>query len=119
MKKTIAIAALILGLGISAYAAPKAPKTDAGVSFTSLKNDKGFGVKVAAEKSVVIFYDANGEVIFKDRLSNGLPTEKGYNISALSNGDYKVEVKTETGAVTKRIHVYEDGGAKSYFFFQE
>jgi len=119
MKKTIAIAALILGLGISAYAAPKAPKTDAGVSFTSLKNDKGFGVKVAAEKSVVIFYDANGEVIFKDRLSKGLPTEKGYNISSLANGDYKVEVKTESGEVTKRIHVYEDGGAKSYFFFQE
>lgn len=119
MKKTIAIAALILGIGTSVFAAPKATKADAGVSFTSLKNDKGFGVKVAAEKSVIIFYDNEHNVIFKDLVSKGLPAEKGYNISALDNGDYKVEVKTESGSVSKRIHVYEVDGAKSYFFFQE
>jgi len=120
MKKTIAIAALILGLGTtSVFAATAAPKADASVSFTSLKNDKGFSVKVAAEKSVVIISDNDGNVIFKDRISKGVPAEKGYVISDLENGDYTVEVKTETGLTTKHMHVYEDGATKSYFFFQD
>jgi len=119
MKKTIAIAALILGLGTSVFAATEDRKTNTSVSFTSLKDDKGFGVKVAAEKSVIIIYDNDKNVIFKDLITKGLPTEKGYNIMALDNGDYTVEVKTETGLVTKHMHVYDDGRSKSYFFIQE
>jgi len=122
MKKTIALAALILGIGTSVFAAvpakSKAPKAGVPISFTTLKDDSGFGVKVGAEKSVVIVYDNNGEVIFKDLLSKGLPTEKGYNISDLDYGTYTVEVKTETGDVKKEMHVYDDGANKSYFFMQ-
>ena len=122
MKKTIAIAALILGIGTGVFAATpsksKASKAE-DVTFTSLTGDKGFAVKVGAEKSIVIISDINGDVIFKDRLSKGLPTEKGYDITGLDYGDYTVEVKTENGLVKKQMHVYDDGINKSYFFIQE
>ncbi len=123
MKRTIAIASLILGLGTSVFAAtpakPKVTSDDASVSFTALTDKIGFDVKVDAEKSMVIIYDANHDVIFKDRLSKGLPTEKGYVISHLDYGDYTVEVKTETADVVKQLHVYDNGESKDWFFVQK
>jgi len=122
MKKTIALAALILGLGTSVFAATpaksKAPKAGERVSFTTLKNDKGFGVSVEAGKSVVIISDNDGNVIFKDVLSKGGAAVKGYVITELQTGDYKVEVKAGDNVVTKQMHVYDDGQNKSYFFAQ-
>ena len=96
MKKSIAFAAILVALGTSVFAAApaksEAPKEDSAVSFTSLKDDAGFGVKVTAEKSVVIIYDQDSNVIFKDLLSKGtFPTEKGYLISGLDYGDYTVD----------------------------
>jgi hypothetical protein len=123
MKKTIAIASLILGLGTSVFAAtpakPKVTSDDASVSFTALTDKLGFGVKVDAEKSMVIIYDVNHDVIFKDRLSKGLPTEKGYVINHLDNGDYTVEVQTENADVVKKLHVYDNGEGKDWFFIQQ
>ena len=120
MKKTIALVALILGLGTSVFAAVPAksntPKAGETVSFTSLKGDKGFGVSVEAGKSIVIISDNDGNVIFKDVLSKDGAATKGYVITDLQTGDYKVEVKTGKGIVTKQMHVYEDGQNKSYFF---
>lgn len=122
MKKTIAIAALILGIGTSVFAAtsakPNVVKDDASVSFGTLTDNLGFSVKVGAEKSIVIVYDQDHNVIFKDAISKGLPTEKGYNIKHLAYGDYTVEVKTETVDVVKQMHVYDDGTSKDYFFMQ-
>ena len=122
MKKTIAIAALILGLGTSVFAAAPAKtnvvKDDASVSFTALTGKLGFAVKVDAEKTMVIISDINGTVIFKDRLSKGLPTEKGYVINHLAYGDYTVEVKTEKTEVVKKLHVYDNGEGKDWFFIQ-
>ncbi|HZX59624.1 MAG TPA: hypothetical protein VFE54_12895 [Mucilaginibacter sp.] len=119
MKKTIALAALILGLGTSVFAAVpaklKAPKAEK-VSFTSLKDDKGFGVSVEAGKSIVMFYDANNNVIFKDLLSKGGAAVKGYVVTGLEDGDYTVEVAANKSVVTKHIHVYDEGQKKSYIF---
>jgi len=120
MKKTIALAALILGLGTSVFAAvpakSKAPKASEKVSFTSLKDDRGFGVSVEAGKSIVMFYDANSNVIFKDVLSKGGAAAKGYVVTGLENGDYAVEVAANKSVVTKHIHVYDEGQKKSYIF---
>jgi hypothetical protein len=122
MKKTIAIAALILGLGTSVFAATPAKSTvvkdDASVSFGMLTDNVGFSVKVGGEKSTVIVYDQDHNVIFKDNLSKGLPTEKGYDIKGLDYGDYTVEVKTENVDVVKQMHVYDNGANKDYFFIQ-
>lgn len=121
MKKSIAFAALLAVLGTSVFAAApskvKAQKADETVSFSALKNDSGFGVSTA-EKSTVIFYDQDNNVIFKDRLSKGAPAEKGYIVTGLDNGTYTVEVKTGNNIVKKQLHVYEDEGSKSYFFMQ-
>jgi hypothetical protein len=120
MKKTIALAALILALGTSVFAATpaksKAPKAGETVSFTSLKGDNGFGVTVEAGKSMVIISDNDGNVIFKDRLSKGGAAAKGYIITDLQDGDYTVQVKAGKDVVTKQMHVYDDGQNKSYFF---
>ena len=123
MKKSITLAALLVALGTSVFAfAPSkasAQTSDETVSFASTKNDNGFTVKVGGEKSVVIVYNQDGEVIFKDAVSKGLPAEKGYIISDLDYGTYTVEVKTEKGDVKKEMHVYDDGQNKSYFFMQD
>jgi hypothetical protein len=123
MKKTIAIASLILGLGTSVFAAtpakPKVTSDDASVTFTSLTDKLGFGVKVDAEKTMVLIYNADHQVIFKDKLSKGLPTEKGYIISHLAYGEYTVEVKTENADVVKQLHIYDNGQGKDWFFMQQ
>jgi hypothetical protein len=122
MKKTIAIASLILGIGTSVFAAtpvkPEGPKADESVSFSTLDNNNGFAVKVGAEKSTMIIYDQDGNVTFKDQVSKGLPVEKGYNLKALDYGDYTVEVITEKSDVKKTVHVYDDEGIKSFIFLQ-
>jgi hypothetical protein len=121
MKKTITIAALLLIAGTSVFAAPgkpKAVKTNNTVSFTTPVKENIFSVKVEAEKSVVIIYDQDGNGIFKDQVSKGLPAEKSYNVSNLANGDYTVEIKSEKSDVKKQMHVYDNGQGKSYLFIQ-
>jgi hypothetical protein len=125
MKKSIAFAALLLALGTSVFAAVPAvansSKSDE-VSFTSLPSDKGFAVKVSKEeagKSMVIIYDKDSNVIFKDLLSKGTDAQKGYIVSSLENGDYTVEVVSAKKTVTKQLHVYDEGQKKSYIFISE
>ena len=121
MKKTIIIATLLLAAGTSVFAAPgkaKAPKANNTVSFTTPAKENAFSVKVEAEKTVVIIYDQDGNGIYKDLVSKGLPTEKSYNVSNLDNGDYTVEIKSEKSDVKKQMHVYDNGQGKSYLFIQ-
>lgn len=122
MKKTLTIAALILAAGTSVFAAPgtpKAPKANNTVSFIEPAKENVFSVKVAAERSVVIIYDQDGNAIYKDLVSKGLPTEKSYNVSNLDNGEYTVEIKSEKSDIKKHMHVYDDGQGKSYLFIQQ
>ena len=124
MKKSIALAALLLVIGTSVFAAAPAKSTGSSqdeISFVPLKSDNGFGVQIEKEtagKSIVIVYDKDGEVIFKDLLSKGASGTKGYIISSLEYGDYTVEVVSNKQTVKKQLHVYDDGTAKSYFFMQ-
>ena len=126
MKKSIALGALLVVLGTSVFAATPVKSGDNGakdeVSFVQLKKDNGFGVKIDKEtagKSVVIVYDDANNVIFKDLLSKGESGEKSYVISSLEAGDYTVEVVSKGQTVKKQMHVYEEGDAKSYFFYQK
>lgn len=127
MKKSITLAALLLALGTSVFAAAPAKSkghnahSKAQITFVQLKTDMGFGVKIAKEeagKSVVIIYDKDSNVVFKDLLSKGTDAEKGYILTNLDNGDYTVEVTSDKQSVKKQLHVYDDGQAKSYFFMQ-
>jgi hypothetical protein len=126
MKKSITLAALLLVIGTGVFAA--APAKSSGhnsqdeISFVPLKSDNGFGIKIDKEvagKSIVIIYDNEGTILFKDLLSKGASGTKGYLINNLEYGDYTVEVFSKGQVVKKQMHIYDDGGqAKSYFFFQ-
>ena len=126
MKKSITLAALLLALGTSVFAATTVKAGDNGtkdeISFVPLKTDDGFGVKIDKEtagKSYVIIYDTNSNVIFKDVLSKGESAIKGYVITSLETGDYTVEVASKGQSVKKQMHVYQqDSDSKSYFFYQ-
>ncbi|MGZ3767613.1 MAG: hypothetical protein ACXVB0_10025 [Mucilaginibacter sp.] len=127
MKKSIALAALLLALGTSVFAAAPAKvkghkgHSNGQITFVPLKSDKGFGVKIDKEesgKSIVIVYDNEKNVVFKDLLSKGTSAEKGYVVTGLEDGDYTVEVFTGSQDVKKQLHVYDDGQAKSYVFIQ-
>ena len=125
MKKSITLAALLLIIGSSVFAAiPANLKTHDlkdEVSFVPLKSDNGFGIKIAKDapgKSVVIVYDDSHNVIFKDLLSKDARGEKGYLINSLDYGDYTVEVVSNKQSTKKVMHVFDDGTTKSYFFFQ-
>jgi hypothetical protein len=125
MKKSITLAALLLVIGTSVFAASPAKITSNDlqdeVYFAPLKNDNGFAVQInkeTASKSIVIVYDNEHNVIFKDLLSKEASAQKGYLISSLDYGDYTVEIVSDGQSVKKTMHVYDDGQAKSYFFFQ-
>ena len=126
MKKSITVAALLLLIGTSVFAAApakiKGDDSKDGISFVQLKSEKGFGVmidKETAGKSTVIIYDNERNVIFKDLLSKGASGIKGYIVSSLESGDYTVEVVSKGQSVKKQMHIYDDGQAKSYFFYQD
>jgi hypothetical protein len=124
MKKSIALAALLAVLGTSVFAATSVKSGDSTtdeISFVQMKKDNAFGVKIdkeSAGKAVVIVYDDAQNVIFKNVLSKGESGEKSYLITSLESGDYTVEVVSKGQTVKKHMHVYEDGEAKSYFFYQ-
>ena len=125
MKKSIALAALLAVLGTSVFAATAPGKNADGttdeISFVQMKKDNAFGVRIDKEtagKAVVIVYDEAQNVIFKNVLSKGESGEKSYLITSLEAGDYTVEVVSKGQTVKKHMHVYEDGDAKSYFFYQ-
>ena len=125
MKKSITLAALLVALGTSVFAATSVKSGDNGakdeISFVQLKQDNGFGVQITKEntsKATVIVYDNDHNVIFKDLLSKEASGQKGYLVTSLETGDYTVEVVSNGQSVKKQMHVYEDGDAKSYFFYQ-
>jgi hypothetical protein len=126
MKKSITLAALLLVLGTSVFAAAAPAKTKSNnlmdeITFVPLKSDRGFGIKVdklAPGKSIVMIYDNDRNPVFKDVLSKGTSGQKNYILTSLENGDYTVEVRSNDQIVKKQLHVYDEGQTKTYFFVQ-
>jgi hypothetical protein len=125
MKKSITLAALLLAFGTSVFALPGKSKhhgIENEVAFVPLKSDgDGFGVMVdkpTPGKSVLIVYDNDHNVIYKDLLSKNAQGAKEYSVANLEDGDYTVEIVTDKQSEKKQMHVYEDGQEKSYIFLQ-
>jgi len=121
MKKLINLGVLFLLLGTSAFAAipakSKAPiaKPNEQVSFIPLRLKSGFAImvnKLEPGKSVVIFYDNDQNVIFKDVLTKGTKAEKKYILSSLDDGDYTVEVYSKNHDIKTQFSVYNRGERK-------
>ena len=69
-------------------------------------------------KSVLIVYDNDYNVVYKDLVSKNAKGAKEYNVSSLADGDYTVELVTDKQSEKKQMHVYQDGQEKSYIFLQ-
>ena len=127
MKKFITLTSLslLLGMGVCSTVSAKpvsfhirshrAVTSHEQVSFIPLKKEKGFAVmvdKLDPGKSMVIIYDQNKDVVFKDCLTKGTRAEKKYNMAYLDNGDYTVEVYSKTHDVKTPFYVYNRGETK-------
>jgi hypothetical protein len=127
MKKFITLASLslFLGMGISTAVSAKPihfhmrshqrTMSTAQVSFIPLQQKLGFAVmvdKFEPGKSMVIVYDRDKNVVFKDCLTKGTRNEKKYILSNLDNGDYTVEVYSKNHDIQTSFYVYDSGKKK-------
>ena len=124
MKNSIKLTALLLLASASVFAAsPLKTNSPAKseITFTSMPFNKGLEVKVEAgtpSKAVVIVYNQDKDVIFKDALPANTSMEKGYILNQLENGDYTIEVTSNHQTVTKSVHIYDEDGAKAFIVTQ-
>src|ERR1700744_5241070 len=114
MKTTIKLTALLLLATTGLFAATPAktlkaaaPSNEATVTISSMTN-KGVAVK-ASEKSVVMIYDQDKNVLRKDVLAANGTMEKGYVLNKLDNGKYTIEVTSNKQTVKKDIYIYNEG----------
>jgi len=125
MKTTIKVAALLLiaSAGIFAATPSKAavvPASDV-ITFSELPADRGIDVKIDPSvqgKSIVMIYDADGNVLRKDVLTKSNGLEKAYILNQLEDGDYTIAVTSNGETVKKAIHVYEEVSAKQFIVLQ-
>jgi hypothetical protein len=120
MKNSIKLAAALLVVSASIFsvsAKAVVPFTGDVVTFSSLPSLAGLNIKVdknVAGKAIVIIYNQNKDVIFKDALAADKSSQKGYVLNQLESGDYTIEVFSGNKTVKKDIHVYEADGQKSF-----
>jgi len=116
--KSLALS-LLLGAGVCATASAKSRNHDMKprevVSLIPLHYQKGFAVRVDktdAGKSMVLIYDQDKNVVFKDLLTKGTMAEKKYILSNLGDGDYTVEVFSKNHDIQTKFFVYHVGNKK-------
>ena len=128
IKSTVAFLGLAL-LSTGVFAADKKPKAEAPakaakdvVLFTAMsESNVGVGViihKAAPSRSAVTIVDKAGNQIYKDIMSkSGDVVLKGYQLSALEEGDYTIKVSSNKDVTNRNIHVYTDENNQKNFFF--
>jgi len=124
MKKTIKLAALVL-LASATFAtvasAKGTPSADDQITFSSLPSQRGVEIKVNSttpSKAIVMVYDANNNVIFKDAMPAYKAMQKGYILDQLENGDYTIVVSENKSVVKKEVHVYDENNARTFIVKQ-
>ena len=115
MKSAIKVTALLLLAGTSIFATTpaKALKDEAPATISSTVTAKGIAVK-ATEKSIVMIYDQDNNVLRKDILAAGKSPEKAYVLNQLDNGKYTIEVISGKQNLKKSIYVYDEGKDKTF-----
>ena len=127
MKKFITLTSLslLLGMGVCSTVSAKPinfhmrshheTSSHEQVSFIPLHQKEGFAImvdKLDPGKSMVIIYDRDKNVVFKDCLTKGTRNEKKYILSNLNNGDYTVEVYSKMHDIQTSFYVYDNGKKK-------
>ena|ERR1700761_1010097 len=118
MTTAIKLTAILLLASTSIFAAPSAKilkeEMPATISSTAANS---VNVK-ATEKSIVMIYDQDNNVLRKDILAAGKSSEKAYVLNQLDNGKYTIEVVTGKQSLKKNIYVYDEGKVKAFFIQQ-
>jgi hypothetical protein len=122
MKNSFKLSVLFLlastGIFATATAKPTSPKTssiNSMVTVCALPTRKGVEIKVnkdAPGKALVIIYNWNNDVVWKDKLSPDKIMDRGYVLNQLDNGNYTIEVTLNKQVVRKTAHVYYKGDSK-------
>ena len=121
MKHSIKLSALLLLFSTGIFAAVPKPikhvtsSIKGMVSFSSTPSKRGVEIRVnenAADKAVVMIYNWDNDVVWKDVLKKNKGMGKAYNLSQLDNGNYTVEVMLNKQMVRKTAHVYYRGDTK-------
>lgn len=124
MKNHIKITALLVLMSAGVYAASpvkgeKFPKAE--ITFSAMPANRVIDVKVNNEKigkAVVIVYDADGRVLFKNAMRKRKSMERGYVLNQLENGDYTIEVAAGKQSVKKYVHVFDRDQKKVFLIRQ-
>lgn len=127
MKKSIGIIAVLLLSSASLFAAIPAEKVAEEsahnlIKVEALHKDLSVGISIDKSlkgKSFVTITDKNHNLVFEDFLTGKFAVEKAYNLSELENGDYIIAVTSNDAVVKRTIHIYDEAGKKTYFFFED
>lgn len=118
MKTPIKLIALFLLLSTGAFAKSSfhhnhhMTNSYNQVSLIPLHHSRGFAVmvdKAEPGKSMVIVYDSDQNVVFKDCLTKGTRNEKKYLLHELNNGQYTVEVYAKGHDIKTKFYIYNKG----------
>ena len=123
MKHSIKLlaAGLLLSTGLFAavpvkHTAVKASPMKGTVSFTQMPTKRGIEVTLndpAVGKAVVLIYNWNNDVVWREPLSLKKGLNKGLVLNQLDNGNYTIEVMLHKQMIAKKTaHVYYKGDAK-------
>lgn len=123
MKNSIKLSALLLLAGTGIFAAgatakpihPMTPSIKGMVTFSPVPSRRGVEIKVnenAPGKALVIIYNYENDMVWKDVLSQKKGMDKAYILNQLDNGNYTIEVTLNKQVVKKTAHVYYKGDSK-------
>jgi len=121
MKNSFKLTALFLLATTGLFAAvPSKTKTKVAlkkdmVTFSTLPSRRGIEIKVnkdAPGKAIVMIYNYENDVVWKDVMKDNKSMEKGYILNQLDNGNYTIEVTLNKQVVKKTAHVYYKGDSK-------
>jgi hypothetical protein len=122
MKNSIKLSALLLLAGTGIFAAgatakpihPMSSSIKGMVTFSTIPTRRGVEIKVKENpgKALVIIYNYENDMVWKDILSNKKGMDKSYVLSQLDNGNYTIEVTLNKQVVKKIAHVYYKGDSK-------
>ena len=129
MKKSIKLTALALFLsaGLCA-AAPRAhvshmpAATIDNIVFYTLPSQQGIDMRInklsPKAKTFVVIRDDNGNVLWRDEMKGKMNIRRGYNFTALDEGDYSIEITSGDIVFKRNIHIYNEGNKRSFIVEQ-
>lgn len=122
MKNAFKLSAVLLLFSTGVFAAnpakhhsAKAAPINDMVTFSTLPSKRGIEIAVdknAPGEAVVLIYNWDNDVIWKDALKKDKGMQKAYILNNLDNGNYTVEVMVNKQMVRRTAHVYYKGDAK-------